>query len=138
RRSYWRKLAEFAIDGRGKCLVDKQPYNTLRLPLIAKLYPAAKIVFCLRDPRDVVLSCFRRRFALNDPNLQLLSLEGAAKFYDNVMRLAEIYRAKIPLDLCEVRHEALVADFDSETRRICTHIGIPWTEELKSFAGHAT
>ena len=85
-----------------------------------------------------MLSCFRRRFALNDPNLQLLSLEGAAKFYDNVMRLSEIYRAKIPLDLREVRHEVLVADFDSETRRICGDIGIPWTSGLKGFAETAT
>ena len=138
RRSYWRKLAEFAIDGRDRCLVDKQPYNTIRLPLIAKLFPAAKVVFCLRDPRDVVLSCFRRRFALNDPNLQLLSLEGAARFYDGVMRLAEIYRSKIPLDLRELRHEEIVSDFDSETRRICSFVGISWTSGLKDFAGSTT
>src|SRR5207237_3773825 len=74
RRSYWRKLAEFAVDGRGKCLVDKQPYNTLRLPLIAKLFPAAKVVFCLRDPSDVILSCFRRSFAHTVTNLLLISL----------------------------------------------------------------
>jgi hypothetical protein len=138
RRSYWRNLAGFGIDTRASCLVDKQPYNTIRLPLIAKLFPTAKILFCLRDPRDVVLSCFRRRFALNDPNVQLLSLEGAANFYAAVMQLGAIYRAKIPLEVCEVRHEALVADFDSETRRICDHIGIAWTEGMRDFAQSAT
>jgi tetratricopeptide (TPR) repeat protein len=138
RRAYWRKLGEFGIDTKVPCVVDKQPYNTIRLPLIAKLFPAAKILFCLRDPRDVVLSCFRRRFALNDPNVQLLTLAGAANFYAAVMQLGEIYRAKIPLDVCEVRHEKLVADFDGETRRICDTIGIPWTEAMKDFAGSAT
>jgi hypothetical protein len=138
RRSYWRRLAEFGIETNVACLVDKQPYNTIRLPLIAKLFPTAKILFCLRDPRDVVLSCFRRRFALNDPNVQLLSLEGAAKLYDSVMRLAEIYRARVPLDLIEVRHEELVADFDGATRRVCDHIGIAWTQDMKGFSDRAT
>ena len=36
--------------------VDKMPLNAVFLPLIAKLFPAARILFALRDPRDVVLS----------------------------------------------------------------------------------
>ncbi|HEY6578031.1 MAG TPA: sulfotransferase, partial [Rhizomicrobium sp.] len=137
RRSYWRRLAEFGIAPRGKCLVDKQPWNTIGLPLVAKLFPAAKIVFCLRDPRDVVLSCFRRRFLMNATNYQLLSLEDTARFYDSVMRLADIYRAKLPLDLCEARHEILIANFDEESRKICEFIGMPWLDRMRDFAERA-
>jgi tetratricopeptide (TPR) repeat protein len=135
RRSYWQTLAAFGIPTGGTCLIDKQPYNTIRLPLIAKLFPAATILFALRDPRDVVLSCFRRRFVMNDSNRPLLTLEGAARFYDSVMRLAGIYRAKLPLNLIEVRHEDLVGDFAGEMRRICSHIGIPWSDDLATFTG---
>src|SRR5205085_10487267 len=87
RRAYWSRLASFGIRTKSGCLIDKQPYNTIRLPLIAKLFPAAKILFALRDPRDVVLSCFRRRFVLNDSNRPLLTLGGAARLYDRVMQL---------------------------------------------------
>ncbi len=45
--------------------IDKMPLNLVFLPLIAKLFPSAKILLALRDPRDVVLSCLRRRFAMN-------------------------------------------------------------------------
>lgn len=138
RRSYWRALESFGIHAKERCLVDKQPYNTLRLPLLAKLFPRAKIVFCMRDPRDVVLSCFRRRFLINDSNLQLLTLEGAAMFYDRTMRLAETYREKIPLDITDLRNEDLVADFDGETQRLCSAIGISWNDEMRSFANNAT
>jgi hypothetical protein len=134
RRGYWRTLAECGIPEKCICVVDKQPYNTIRLPLLAKLFPRAKILFCVRDPRDVVLSCFRRRFLINDSNLQLLTLEGAAKFYDSVMQLAELYREKLSLDLLEVRHEELVADFEAQSRRICTFIGIPWMSAMSTFA----
>jgi len=134
RRSYWQALAASGVLTDGVCLIDKQPYNTIRLPLLAKLFPVAKTLFVLRDPRDVVLSCFRRRFALNDSNRPLLTLEGAARFYDSVMQLSETYRTKLPLELMEVRHENLVNDFAGETQRICSCIGIPWTAELAKFA----
>src|SRR5205823_7949719 len=63
--------------------------NTLKLPLIARLFPRAKILFACRDPRDVVLSCFRRRFRMNPAMYQMLTLDGAAHFYDAVMDFAE-------------------------------------------------
>ena len=138
RRSYWRQIADFGISAGAGCLVDKQPYNTIGLPLIAKLFPRAKILFCVRDPRDVVLSCFRRRFAMNATNFQLLDLESAARFYDSVMRLADIYRTKFALDLREIRYETLVSGFEAETAGICAFIGLPWTGQMGNFAESAT
>ncbi|HEX4078507.1 MAG TPA: sulfotransferase [Rhizomicrobium sp.] len=137
RRNYWRRIAEFGLSARSGCLVDKQPYNTIGLPLIAKLFPGAKILFCVRDPRDVVLSCFRRRFAMNATNFQLLDLESAARFYDSVMRLAEFYRTKLALDIREVRYEALVSGFERETAGICDFIGLSGTGQMGNFAASA-
>ena len=135
RRAYWRTLSEFGINAKGKCLIDKQPYNTIALPLIAKLFPSAHIVFCLRDPRDVVLSCFRRRFMMSATNYQLLALDSTARFYDSVMRLADLYRRLLPLSLRDLRHEDLLADFDHETEAVCSFAGIPWSKAAREFAG---
>ena len=135
RRSYWRGLRGFGIESKAKTLIDKQPYNTIKLPLIGKLFPAAKIVFSIRDPRDVVLSCFRRRFRMNPSAFEFLTLEGAARFYDATMRLAEIYRAKLPLDLHALRHEDLVEDFERHMKAVCEFAGVPWTGEMHNFAG---
>ncbi len=117
--------------------IDKQPFHTLKLPLIVKLFPAAKIVFSIRDPRDVVLSCFRRRFLMSAPNFQFLTLEGAARLYDAMMRLAEIYRAKLPLDIFELRHEDLVADFEGRVRATCDFLGLTWQDSMREFAARA-
>jgi hypothetical protein len=118
----------------GKTVIDKQPYNTINLPLIARLFPGAKIVFSLRDPRDVVLSCFRRRFRMNASNYELLTLESAAALYDTMMRLAALYRAKLPLKLVEVRHESLTADFAREMERVAGFIGLSQGGGLQEFA----
>ena len=55
---------------------------SLALPVISRLFPEAKILFARRDPRDVVLSCFRRQFGVNVSTWELLTLPGAARFYD--------------------------------------------------------
>ncbi len=65
RQAYWRRVAEAGAAAAKPVFIDKLPLNLVFLPLIAKLFPEAKILLALRDPRDVVLSCFRRRFAMN-------------------------------------------------------------------------
>lgn len=134
RRFYWRRLAESGVVAHDKMLVDKQPYNSIALPLIAKLFPDTPILFCIRDPRDVVFSSFRRRFLMNASNFQLLDLADAARFYDSVMRLTACYQAKIPFRLLDVRYEAVVQDFVPRTQEICTFSGLRWRPQMADFA----
>jgi len=54
-----------------------------------------------------------------------------------LMRLVEIYREKLALDLMEVRHEKLVADFDGEVRRLCDFLGLEFRDEMQAFAARA-
>jgi hypothetical protein len=124
REKYWRKLRELGVDFAGKVLVDKQPYNTVKLPLIVKLFPEAKILFVTRDPRDVVFSCFRRRFRMNPSNYELLSLESAARLYDSVMRLADIFRAKLSMAVLDLQHEDMIADFRNCVDDIFRFVGL--------------
>jgi tetratricopeptide (TPR) repeat protein len=138
RQTYWRGVRG-TIGGEisDKLLVDKMPLHTIALPVIAKLFPDAKILFAVRDPRDVVLSCFRRRFQINSAMYEFLTLEGAARYYDQVMLLAKIYRALLPLDIHELRHEALVADFEGEVRKVLAFIGVDWDPAVRGFAARA-
>jgi tetratricopeptide (TPR) repeat protein len=137
RQAYWKRVAQAGVTPSSPAFVDKMPLNAVFLPLIAKLFPAAKIILALRDPRDVVLSCFRRRFAMNPGMYEFTSLESAAAYYAAVMRLMEIYRGKLALDLIETRHESLVADFENETRRLCSFLGLSWRAEMAGFAARA-
>jgi tetratricopeptide (TPR) repeat protein len=134
RAAYWRLVADAGVDVTGKMFVDKHPLNTLKLPLIARLFPAAKILFACRDPRDIVLSCFRHRFKMSAPIYELLSLEGAARYYDAVMHLTVRLSGVLMLDTCLVRHEDLVTEFAREMKRICTFLGIEWAPAMGDFA----
>ena len=134
RRLYWSSVREAMGEAIGnRIFVDKMPLHTVALPLISQLFPDARILFALRDPRDVVLSCFRRRFRINSAMFEFLTLAGAARYYDTVMRLAASARERLALNLIEVRHEAVVADFDNEIRKVLDFVGVPWDPRVRDF-----
>jgi len=134
RQAYWDRVREGEVDVSGKVFVDKYPMNTLKLPLIARLFPNAKILFAYRDPREVVLACFRRRFKMNPATYEFLTLPGAAALYDTTMKLGELMRPVFGANWRELRYESLVADFAGQTRAITEFLGLEWIDGMDDFA----
>ena len=137
RAAYWARVRAEGAEPAGKVFVDKHPFNTFRLPLILKLFPDAKILFARRDPRDVVLSCYRRRFAMSSQAYQLLTLPGVAGYYDVAMRLADLLEPAMAANTLVVRHEALVESFDTVVGEVGSFLGLPWSDAVRNFADKA-
>jgi Flp pilus assembly protein TadD len=137
RDAYWKRVAETETSPARPVFLDKMPLNAVFLPLIARLFPKAKILLALRDPRDVVLSCFRRRFAMNAGMFEFTALESTAAYYAAVMNLFELYRGRLALDITEARHESLVGDFDGEASRLCAFLGLEFNDAMRAFAARA-
>lgn len=85
----------------------------------------------------MVLSCYRRRFAMSGSAYQLLTLPGAAGYYDAAMRLADRLEPAMAPRTQVVRHEALVEDFDKVVGEVCAFLGLPWSETMRNFADKA-
>ena len=137
REAYWSKVRSYGVEPRGRIFIDKMPLASVQLPVVAKLFPNAKVLFARRDTRDVVLSCFRRRFGMNPAMYELLTLESATAYYDAVMRLSELYLRLLPLPHHLVRYENLVDDFDGTARAACDFLGLEWDETMRDFAAKA-
>jgi tetratricopeptide (TPR) repeat protein len=133
RAAYWQAVRDAGVDPDGKTFVDMDPFKALHLPLIARLFPDAKVIIMRRDPRDVVWSCFRRTFVYNPVTYEFCTLSRAARHYDAVMRLTEHCLEKLPLDAVTVRYVDLIQDFDGETRRLCAFASLPWSEDMRRF-----
>lgn len=118
-------------------IVDKLPLNVLHVGMLQRLFPAARFILALRHPCDGVLSCFMRHFAPNAAMANFLTLEGAAGFYDQCMRVWVRYRELLPLKVHELRYEDLVADFDTEVRGLLEFLQLPWDEAVKGYADTA-
>jgi tetratricopeptide (TPR) repeat protein len=137
RGAYWDAVQNAGLDVAGKIFVDKMPFNALRLPLITRLFPDAKIIFAIRDPRDVVLSCFRRRFDITGYSFEYLRLEDCAQFYADTMSLIAEYRRKLPFAPLEHRYEDMIGDYETCVRAACRFTGIEWRETMRDFSAGA-
>ncbi len=132
-QAYWDKVAGAGIDCADKCFVDMDPLKGLRLPLIARLFPEARVIVMRRDPRDVVWSCFHTNFALTNAAMEFTTLDRAARHYDAVMQLIEASLERLPITARVVHYHRLVRDFAATTQDICTFAELPWSEDLARF-----
>ena len=133
RDAYWQAVTDAGVPSAARGFVDMDPLKGTRLPLIARLFPDARVLLLRRDPRDVVWSCFRTNFALTNAAMDFVTLERAARHYAALMSLIEHARAQLPLNVHEVSYEGLVGDFDSTTQAICEFAGLDWSEDLRRF-----
>lgn len=117
----------------GRVLVDKMPMNMVALPFIRRVFPDAKILMALRDPRDCILSNFMQEYRPNEAMVHMASLESAAAIYASVMDLWIHLRDTMDLDFLEYRYEDLTADTETVARRILEFLGQPWDPEVLSF-----
>jgi tetratricopeptide (TPR) repeat protein len=133
RRAYWRRANEDGDDIGDRILIDRQPLHIVLLPLIKRVFPDAKIIFALRDPRDVVLSCYQQCFAMNVGMAQFLELGRAADYYDVVMSLFALCRQQLALDLHQVRYEDVVADLEGEARKLSAFLNITFEPNMLDY-----
>lgn len=121
----------------GQRVVDKNPLNMMRLPLIRRLFPNARTVLAVRHPCDTVLSCFQQQFRAPDLALICRDLPTLAR---NFRTAFDFWYAQEPLlgaATLELRYESLVEDFPTEVRRLAAFLELPWDERLLAPAEHA-
>ncbi|WP_199100640.1 sulfotransferase family protein [Dyella sp. ASV21] len=118
-------------------LVDKNPLNMLCLPMIARLFPEARIILCLRHPCDVLLSCFMQPF--RSPAFMVLcsSLERLAKGYvqafEHWFHHVDVFAPRV----LEWRYESVVTRFDDHVARLGHFLEVEDATPMARFAEHA-
>ena len=120
------------LAGNHRRLVDKMPSNFLFAGLIHRILPEARIIHVRRDPADTCLSCYTKLFTRE----QLFSYDQVelARFHRGYERLIEHWRGVLPADrFLEVRYEDVVADIESEARRLIDFCGLDWSPACLDF-----
>ena len=130
RAEYFRTAANLVQLAPGQTLIDKNPLSMNGLPIIARLFPGARIILALRHPCDVVLSCYVTNFKLNDGMSNFVSLETAAELYDLSFRYFEQAEKLFKLPVHRVVYEDLIADRERQLRPLFEFIGVEWRDEV--------
>jgi Flp pilus assembly protein TadD len=104
-------------------IVDKMPGNYLYAWLIALLFPKAKIIHCMRDPRDIGLSIFTFRF--HGEHGYAHDLADLGWMIGEQHRLMEHWRAASPLPILDLRLDDWVKNFDATLARVLEFVDLP-------------
>jgi tetratricopeptide (TPR) repeat protein len=104
-------------------IVDKMPGNELWLGLVGLMLPGARIIHCVRDPRDIGLSIWTFRFYGEHPYAHDLGDLGFT--IAQRARLMAHWRAVLPNPILTVALEDWVRDFDGTLGRVLGFLDLP-------------
>ena len=107
--------------------VEKTPRHLLMLETLRELWPDARIVRIVRDPRDVALSLVRMPFATDSVIANLIRV-------DHDDRISRRFVASDQGTL-SLRYEDLLARPEVELRRICDFIGEDFDPDMLASRG---
>jgi tetratricopeptide (TPR) repeat protein len=120
-----------AMGGDAFRVIDKMPDNIKVLGQIRVLFPNARIIVCRRDPRDTCVSCFTTPFG--ETINWAWDIEDCARVAVDTDRMLDIWRAVLPGPVLEISYEALVADMETESRRLIAFLGLDWDPACLAF-----
>ena len=108
-------------------LTDKRPDNLLHMGLIKRIFPNAKFVHTRRNRIDTCLSIW---FAHLDPSMSFaLNLEDAFHWCEQFDRLEKHWRSIFPNDIHEFDYDAMVANPETNIRKLLEFCGLEWEEQ---------
>jgi len=120
-----------------RCLIDKNPGLTGAIPVLLRLLPQTRILYALRDPRDVALSGYFRWLNLQPSTVSYLSLEGACQRTAAELDFWHQLREIIPPNLWkETRYEETVVNPQQETQRILSWMNLEWEDGINDYRKH--
>ncbi len=120
-----------------RVLIDKNPPLTVMAPALFRVFPETKFLIAIRDPRDVVLSCFMQPvLSVKQANYRYLSIETTADTYAGLMRTWQAVSPLLPNSHLEIRHENLIEDLPYVAQQVLKFLGLPWDEALLNSEQH--
>jgi tetratricopeptide (TPR) repeat protein len=118
---------------RAQRVVDKTPLNFLFVGLIHLALPNARIIHACRDPVDTCFSCFSLLFATPEPFAYDLGELG--RYYRAYETLMAHWRTVLPDGvMIDVRYEDVVADRETQARRMIAHCDLDWQPQCLDFS----
>jgi Flp pilus assembly protein TadD len=121
----------------GRLLLDKNPSLNLMIPMVVRVFPETKFLIALRDPRDVVISCFMQALPLTPISSAYLSLEGTVNQYVNVMGFWLEMLPRMRDQWKYIRYEEMIDDLPAVARSVLGFLGLQFEENVLKFYEHA-
>ncbi|HEX4080639.1 MAG TPA: sulfotransferase [Rhizomicrobium sp.] len=127
---YLQAVSSRRIVGR-PMFTDKALHNFGHVGLIHLILPNAKIIDVRRHPLDCGWSCFKSHFPGGQPFSERLNDIGS--HYANYVRLMAHFDRVLPARVHRIIYEELVADPETELRRLFSYLELPFETQCLRF-----
>jgi hypothetical protein len=104
--------------------IDKMPNNFAHIGLIHLILPNARIVDARRHPLACCFSAFKQHFARGQGFSY--DLTDVGRYYRDYVDLMAHYDSALPGRVHRVFYEQMVAETESEVRRLLAYCGLPF------------
>ena len=122
------------VVGAAARFIDKLPLNFFYVGFLRRALPNARIVCLRRGALDTCLANFRQLFALGFPYYRYsLSLTDTAEYFALFEKFMAHWDRRFPGAVYHLRYEQLVADPETEVRRLLAHLGLDFEPAVLSF-----
>lgn len=111
--------------------IDKMPNNFRHIGLINLILPNAKIIDARRHPMACCFSGFKQHFA--EGQEFTYGLENVGTYYRDYVTLMDHWDDVMPGKILRVQYEDVVADTETQVRRILEYLGLPFEEACLEF-----
>ncbi len=111
--------------------IDKMPNNFRHIGLIHMILPNAKIIDARRGAMGCCFSGFKQLFA--EGQEFTYGLEEIGHYYTDYVALMDHWDQVLPGKILRVRYEDVVADLETQVRRLLDFCGLPFEEACVNF-----
>ena len=111
--------------------IDKMPNNFRHIGLIHMILPNAKIIDARRGAMGCCFSGFKQLFA--EGQEFTYGLEEIGHYYKDYVALMEHWDKVLPGKILQVCYEDVVADLETQVRRLLNYCGLPFEDACLNF-----
>lgn len=113
---------KFVAEEGARYICEKTPLHIHHLSRIRALFPGARIIIPVRDPRDVTLS-FKKRFG---------DMRGTPRWLRDNAVVAREYLARNE-DTFIYRYEDFIDDVEGTLKGLCAHVGVSFDPKMLNY-----
>ena len=111
--------------------IDKMPNNFRHIALIHLILPNAKIIDARRHPMSCCFSGFKQLFG--EGQQFSYDLADIGHYYRSYVELMDHWDKALPGKILRVQYEDVVADLETQVRRILDYCGLPFEQACIDF-----
>ena len=111
--------------------IDKMPNNFPSIGFLHLILPNAKVINARRHPLDSCMGSYKQLF-FKGQSWSYDQFE-IGQYYLQYQRIMDHWHNVLPGKVLDIHYEDMVADQETQTRRMLEHLGLPWEDQLLRF-----